>query len=250
MRDWGSQPVRKGSASRPKQNPSWRVAVDRLINEFNSKGAVDAKCKCRKRCREAWRQLWVKQSAVKHGRVGITFTKHADCIQQNTSIILRKLRMWHVTDAHSAVSCCPQFIQRTCTRHTTHTPKRTRTQSRTDTIRQKRIKQVLFSLSTREICGLAASLHKSNGTVRRIAMLVPFPGRLASETRPGFQKTVVREKWPTRQSCEQCCGPIARHPPLLLLLPCVRKLNVMKTPVMVVCPERTGATCHCGDYNY
>ena len=132
------------------------------------------------------------------------------------------------------------------TQHThTHTEQNTHTikPTRTDTIRQKRIKQAVFSLSTREICGLAASLDKSNGTVRRIAMLVPFPRRLASETRTGFQKTVVREKWPTRQSCEQCCGPIARHPPLLLLLlPCVRKLNVMKTPVMVVCPERTGAT--------
>ena len=105
---------------------------------------------------------------------------------------------------------------------------RTRTQSNRhrQTQSDKREPSKLCSLcSPHEICGLAASLDKCNGTVRRIAMLVPFPGRLASETRPGLQNTVVREKWPTQESREQCCGPVARQPLLLFL---VRKLNVMK----------------------
>ena len=45
------------------------------------------RCKCREACGEMWRQLRVKQDAVKHGWDGMIFKKHTDCIQQNTSIL-------------------------------------------------------------------------------------------------------------------------------------------------------------------
>ena len=66
MRDLGSEPVRGDcSASRPKHDPPCRMAVDGRV--LQRRRGRRTRCKCGERRGEVWRQLWVKQDAVKHG---------------------------------------------------------------------------------------------------------------------------------------------------------------------------------------
>ena len=56
------------SACRPKQNPPSRVAVDGLIDGYNSEGEADEPgASVGKGRGELWRHLWGKQGPVKHG---------------------------------------------------------------------------------------------------------------------------------------------------------------------------------------